>query len=330
MFETQRLFREAIFFKLTSFFVIFCLSGFSSCQKKKNSEEEEYKGNITISGAFALYPLIVEWAEEFEKLHPEVKVNIMAGGTGKGITDVLTGSADLGMVSRDLNPIEQEKGARKIAVAKDAVVPVISTENPLLNALRRKGATRDELKKIWITGEINDWRQLSETDDISYPIQVFTRSDASGAPETWAGFLGYRQENLIGTGVFGDPGVAEAIKKDPHGIGYNNIIYAYDPATRKPYAQLYILPIDFNADGKITSDEDFYDSYDSLTKAIRTGVFPSPPGRELYLVSKGSPQRFIVKAFLRWIFQEGQKFIEPTGYVPLSKDRMQEELAKLN
>ncbi|MCL5611430.1 MAG: hypothetical protein M1485_02585, partial [Chloroflexi bacterium] len=30
------------------------------------------EGNIAISGAFALYPMMTLWAEEFQKLHPKV------------------------------------------------------------------------------------------------------------------------------------------------------------------------------------------------------------------------------------------------------------------
>src|ERR1700741_3300185 len=89
-------------------------------------------GTITISGAFALYPITVKWAEEFKKLHPEVKFDITAGGAGKGITDALTGLADIGLVSRDLNPEETKKGAFPVAVTKDAVIPTINAKHPLL------------------------------------------------------------------------------------------------------------------------------------------------------------------------------------------------------
>ena len=98
-----------------------------------SEQKPTLSGNITISGAFALYPLAVKWAEEFRKINPGVKIDISAGGAGKGITDVLTGAADIGMVSRDINPEETKRGAYPIAVAKDAVVPTCSASNPLLS-----------------------------------------------------------------------------------------------------------------------------------------------------------------------------------------------------
>jgi len=41
---------------------------------------DDLSGTISISGAFALYPITVKWADEFKKLHPNVKFNISAGG----------------------------------------------------------------------------------------------------------------------------------------------------------------------------------------------------------------------------------------------------------
>ena len=93
-----------------------------SCnQAEKNARKaggDTLQGKITISGAFALYPLVVTWAEKFQKLHPRVTVNVSAGGAGKGMTDALTKMVDLGMYSKAVSPEEQAKGAWWIAVAK--------------------------------------------------------------------------------------------------------------------------------------------------------------------------------------------------------------------
>lgn len=80
------------------------------------------QGTITVSGAWALYPMMVRWGEEFQKLHPDVKFDISAGGAGKGMADALSGAVDIGMVSRTIYPEEVEKGAFWVAVTKDAVL----------------------------------------------------------------------------------------------------------------------------------------------------------------------------------------------------------------
>ena len=76
--------------------------GSSSNNKVEN--DGKLKGELSLSGAFALYPLAVVWAEEFQKLNPDVKVDVSAGGAGKGMTDVLAGVVDFGMVSREVYP----------------------------------------------------------------------------------------------------------------------------------------------------------------------------------------------------------------------------------
>ena len=69
-------------------------------------------------------------------------------------------------------------------------------------------------------------------------------------------------------GVYGDPGLAQAVKKDVTGIGYNNLAYLYDLKTRKQVAGVHALPIDVNGNGKIDADENFVpDTIDNLTDA---------------------------------------------------------------
>ena len=75
------------------------------------SDDGKLHGELSLSGAFALYPLAVEWADEFKKNNPDVRVDVSAGGAGKGMTDVLAGMVDFGMVSREVYPPEIEKGA---------------------------------------------------------------------------------------------------------------------------------------------------------------------------------------------------------------------------
>lgn len=293
------------------------------------AQTKPLKGNISLSGAFALYPLAVKWAEEFKKLHPGVKIDISAGGAGKGITDALAGVIDLGMVSRDIHPEEYKKGAWAFAVAKDAVVPTINSKNPKIKEILVKGLSQSAAKKIFITGEYKNWGQVLGIQS-SIPLHVYTRSDACGAAETWAKFFGKSQENLLGTAVFGDPGLASAIQKDALGIGYNNLSYAYDFKTQKPHPNILVLPIDRNNNGKIDQDENFYGTSAQLISAIAAGKYPTPPARDLYLVSRGKPSNTIVIAFLKYILTEGQKFNVPNGYISLSKEKRTANLQKIN
>lgn len=308
---------------LLTFELIVILSG---CGQQVDSTKTE---NIAISGAFALYPLAVKWAEIYKRDHPNVQIDISAGGAGKGMTDALSGSVNLGMFSRKIEQAEIDKGVWWVAVTKDAVLPVVNHKNPHITALRQKGMTQEQFKKIFITQEITTWGELLGNNDPS-KIHVYTRSDASGAADSWASYLGKKQENLKGTGVFGDPGLAEAISKDPNGIGYNNTIFIYDLKTGQKQPTLEVVPIDINNNQSVDGNENFYASFRDIQMAIAQGKFPSPPARELYFVSKGKPSNAATIAFLKWILTNGQKYIEENGFVQLPSEKISQELQKLN
>lgn len=318
--------RKIILIGITT--IIVCLT-FFGCGSGNRKNKEGLQGEITISGAFALYPLVVKWAEEFRQENPGVRIDISAGGAGKGMTDALAKVADLGMVSRDIYPAEIEKGAVAFAVAKDAVVPTISVENPLYNEIMKKGLSREAAQELWIRGNYKNWEDLlGRTGNTS--LHVYTRSDACGAAETWAAWFGAKQEDLGGTAVFGDPGLAMAVQKDKLGIGYNNLSYAYDEKSRKTNPGIAIIPMDVDGNGIIEDHELFYDTKDQVIQAIMDDKYPSPPARDLYLVSNGIPDKPEVIAFIQYILTRGQEHNVPSGYISLSQAKLDEGLAKFN
>jgi len=288
----------------------------------------ELEGTVAISGAFALYPMMTRWGEEFQKENPKVQFDISAGGAGKGMADALSNAVDIGMVSRDITPEEEGKGAFWVAVVKDAVFPTINAKNPVLQDLLKKGATQETLVGIFITGEVKTWGQVVGRPEVTDEIHVFTRSDACGAAEVWAKYLGgKKQEDLLGVAVFGDPGLLDAVVKDPLGIGYNNLNYAYDMKSGQPVAGAAILPIDKNGDGQADADE-LIETKGEAVQAVASGKYPSPPARALNLVTNGKPSG-VVKAFIEWILTKGQQYVGEAGYIQLTQEQLDASQQKL-
>lgn len=283
---------------------------------------------VAVSGAFALYPLMIEWSEQYKATHPNVKFEISAGGAGKGMTDALSELVDIGMVSREIYQAEIDKGAFWVAVARDAVVVTVSGDNPVLSDLLAKGVTVEKLIGVFITGEITTWGQLVNRPEVTDGINVYTRSDACGAAATIAKYLGYNQEDLLGVGIFGDPGLAEAVKTDALSIGYNNVNYAYDMESGRAVEGVSAVPLDVDGNGLVDQDEDFYDERSEIITAIIDGTYPSPPARDLYLVTKSGFQGATLD-FVRWVLAEGQEYAEASGYVSVSEAAARDELAKL-
>lgn len=297
-------------------------------QASPRRSAEDTQGVITVSGAFALYPMMQRWAEEYHKIHPGVEFDISAGGAGKGMTDALAGAVDIGMVSRQVTAEEEARGAYWVPVVMDAVFPTVSDRNPVLDDLLAKGVSQETFIKIFITGEIKTWGEVVGKPEITDEIHPYTRADACGAADVWAGYLGgKKQEDLLGIAISGDPGLLDAVIKDPLGIGYNNLNYAYDAASGKPVEGVIVVPIDRNGNGMAESDERL-ETRAEAQEAVATGRYPSPPARPLNLVTKGKP-RGLVQDFLEWVLTDGQQFVGEAGYVALSPDVLAEALDKI-
>ncbi|OGO20918.1 MAG: phosphate ABC transporter substrate-binding protein [Chloroflexi bacterium RBG_16_48_8] len=296
-----------------------------------SSEMESIDSNpqqtITISGAWALYPMMVRWAEEFHTTYPQVEFDISAGGAGKGMVDALAGAVDIGMVSRKIYQEEIEKGAFWVSVTRDAVFVTVNELNPVLDELRSQGISQETLVGIYITGEITTWGQVVGQLEIQDPVNVYTRSDAAGAPATFAEYLGKNQEDLLGIGVYGDPGVLDAVIKDPLGIGYNNLTYAFDASSGKPVQGAFVVPLDVNANG-IMDPEEWFETKGQAVQAVAGGYYPAPPARDLNLVTLGKPTG-VVRDFIEWVLTDGQGYVNEVGYIGLSREQLQMELTKI-
>ena len=301
---------------------------FSTPWGAANAQTSKLKGTISISGAFALYPLAAKWAAEFKKINPNVNINLSACGSGKGMSDVLTKSADIGMLSRDVTTTESSKGAYVIDVACDAVVMFVNSSNPQLSDILAHGINKSAASNVFITGRYTTWGQATGIKS-NVPIRIYSRMDASGDGDVWAKYFGKKQEDLLGVSVSGAPGLVQAVKKDPLGIGYCSIGYAYDAITKQVNPGIKILGIDLNSNGKIDADENFYNTLNDLLKAITSGKYPTPPARDLYFVTNGKPSNPIVQEFIKFVLTDGQKFVSDTGYVGFAKSKLDKELLKV-
>ena len=315
------------------------LIGSSGCGQKTTDQDKGpaaggsakgsfLEGTIRVSGAWALYPMMVRWGEEFAKVHPKVRVDISAGGAGKGVADALANLVDIGMVSREVNPEEVKKGGFFIPVVKDAVFPVLNQGNPVFQkGLASKGARKKTFIDLWINGRTLTWGEIVgyrfEGQGAGlYKIRLLWRCGDMGPVSG-----GKKQEDLTGVGVYGDPGLAEAVRKDLFGTGYNNLNYAYDARTGLPLPGLQIIPIDVNENGKVDPEEDLTTKSNAI-QAVVSGRYPSPPARDLYLMTK---DRFKgpAREFIRWILTDGQKYVDEMGYIKLKETQIDEALKKI-
>jgi phosphate transport system substrate-binding protein len=293
---------------------------------------------IKISGANALQPMMQVWADEYQKIHPEIIIDVGGGGAGKGMTEALAGVVDIGMYSQEITQDNIDDGVFWVSVAADAVVATMSDQNPVKDILLRKGVTKQQLEDIFThtyeTRTIKTWGQLAGNASLSNErIWVYTRQDSCGAAGMWALYLGnYKQDNFSSAAdaaVIEDAPLLKAIKNDQNGIGYNNINTVYNMSSKIPYDGTLPIPLDLNENGIIDENESFYHNNTEIATAIKNHIYPWPPARNLHLVTKDNFTG-AAKEFINWILTDGQQYVSISGYIPLSQEALAEQIQYLN
>lgn len=154
-----------------------------------------FKAQITFLGSSTLAPVISSIATNFieehstwDKVDPSfpaetIAIYVSAGGSGAGVKAVLDGTADFGMLARDIKNEELEKigDANVFKLGIDALTISVNPENPILSV--KDNLTTEELRKIF-SGEYKYWDEL----DSSLPhneIVVVTRDLGGGAHEVF-------------------------------------------------------------------------------------------------------------------------------------------------
>ncbi|ERS81065.1 hypothetical protein Q672_07050 [Marinobacter sp. EVN1] len=288
--------------------------------------------DIRVSGGWGPYPLMVIWANEYQKSHDNVDITVSGGGTGKGVSDVLNGQSDIGMMGRDPAQKEIDQGLFPIAIIKDSVVGTVNKSNPAYKEIVEQGLSREDLKAIF-SGEVTTWGEVIGKDLSDDTIEVYGRSDASGAAKTWFKFFSDESQshfqNLADANFNGDQPVAAAVAKEPNAIGFNNLNFAFNVETGEYVGDIRPLPLDLNGDNRISDDEAFYQNRDVFLTAVADGRYPSPPARLMYVAGKG-PFKGEVKQFVDWILTEGQQYVAENGYVKLPDAALESQRRYLN
>jgi phosphate transport system substrate-binding protein len=281
-------------------------------------------GSLNGIGSDTMVNMMTLWAEAFNKLYPNVKIQIEGKGSATAPPALTAGTAQLGPMSRKMKPeeedaFEKEHGFKplRVSVALDCLAVYVNKDNPI------KGLTLAELDGIFSKthksghADVSVWGQVGLTGDwADMAMSMYGRNSASGT------YL-YFQEHALGKGDYkstvkeqpGSAAVVNSVATDRAGIGYSGIGYRTSEVRAIPLAK----------DSKSPLVEPTFDN------ALK-GKYPL--GRSLYIyVAKrpGEPLPTLIEEFLRFVLSsEGQKIVVKDGYGPLPAkiDAKQLELLK--
>jgi len=293
-----------------------------------DSSLPEYKkvsgvsGNLSSIGSDTLNNLMTLWAEGFRKLYPNVNIQIEGKGSSTAPPALISGTAQLGPMSRPMNAKEVEEFEKAygfkptpIGVALDALAVYVHKDNPLKAlSMDQVDAIFSQTRKRSYKEDIKTWDQLGLTGSwTGKPISLYGRNSASGT-------YGFFKEHALAKGDYKDtvkeqPGsasVVQGVTSDLYGIGYSGIGYRTSGVRVVPLASK-------------TGDTPSDGSYDE----VLAGKYPL--GRMLYVYVVRKPNEApspLIAEFIKYtLSKEGQEVVVKDGYLPLPAKVSDQQMA---
>lgn len=271
--------------------------------------QDDCQSQILFCGSTSLYPIISSLASSFtekyvtwDKVNAQfpnshISVYVAPGGSGVGVKAAVDGTADFGMLARDIKDSEIEslgENYKAFVVAKDALTVSVNAQNPLCE--KTDSLDTDTIRKIF-AGEIATWDQV----DASLPaetINVYIRDLSGGAYEVFQkSVMGESEVTASATQSASMTELATNIAGDPWGIGYAGF-GAYNKANAEKKV-LFAMKVD----GVEATEENIISGVYTIQRPVMfvTGKVVSPSAQ----------------AFIDYIFsQTGYDVVVKNGYIP--------------
>lgn len=227
------------------------------------------QGKLVVTGSSTMAPLLADIGKRFEARHPGKRIDVQTGGSSRGMTDVMNGLADIGMVSRAPKP--QEHDMYGVVVALDGIGIILHASNPV------RELTDEQIKGIY-TGAMTDWSQVG---GLPGRITVVNKAQGRSTLELFLQHFQLANRDIHPNVVIGDneQGI-KTVAGNPNAIGYVSIGTAhYDAEQGVP---IRLLPLN---------------RIPASLERVRNRTFPL--SRPLTLVTK-SPPAGLIKNFIEF------------------------------
>jgi phosphate transport system substrate-binding protein len=147
---------------------------------------------LVLTGSSTIAPLMSEIGKRFEKANPGVQIDVQSGGSSRGVNDVRSGMADIGMASRELKA--DEKSLASAVVALDGVGVILHKDNPV------KSLTDAQIVAIY-TGKISNWKDVGGKDA---RITVVNKAEGRSTLELFMQHFNVKNSDIVAQVVIGD------------------------------------------------------------------------------------------------------------------------------
>jgi phosphate transport system substrate-binding protein len=266
----------------------------------------ELQGKVSIDGSSTVFPISEAAASQFQKLYPNVSVNVGVSGTGGGFKRFVKGEIDISDASRPIDAAEVKAAKEnnikfvELPIAYDGLTIVVHPSNDWVDQL-----TVDEIKKIYLAdGAVKTWAEV-RSGWPDKPLQVFSPGTDSGTfdyfKEVVAGKEGSlrsdmstsEDDNVLVTGVSGSPNAIAFFGAAYYEENKDKVkaIPVVNPETQKA-----VFP---------------------TSATIESGEY-APFSRPLFIyVTSNAAARPEIKRFVSFYLENASAMAKQVGYVPL-------------
>ena len=238
---------------------------------------------ISIAGSTTVLPVAQAAAEEYMNQHSNADIQVSGGGSGVGATSVIGGTADIGMLSRDLKASEKEGNTLKeFVVGKDGIALVGHPSNTVSDL------SLEQVKAIY-QGTITNWKEVGGADS---EIVLIGRDSSSGTREFFTEFVLDKEDAAKEMQELNSNGaVAQAVSITPGAIGYVSLEYVDD--SLKAFSIGGVAP---------------------TVENVISGVYEI--NRPLLMVTNGEPEGLAADYLAFILSEEGQQILKDSGFIP--------------
>ncbi|MEL3907525.1 MAG: phosphate ABC transporter substrate-binding protein [Treponemataceae bacterium] len=204
-------------------FIVLALGLLFSCDKKEETttsatepveeQKPELTGSVSTNGSTSMASVINSLAEAFMDKNPGVNITYDPTGSGTGVESVDSGTADIGLASRDLKDGEKANGLKSTVLALDGIA-IIANENCTVDDI-----SLDTLGKVF-RGEIKNW---SEVGGESLPIACIGREAGSGTRDGFESITKTKGECKLQSELTSTGAVISSVANNKNAIGYASL-----------------------------------------------------------------------------------------------------------
>lgn len=280
--------------------------------------QDKLAGSIKADGSSTVFLISERMADNFTKLHPDVKISVSFAGTGGGFKRFAAGETDISNASRAIKDAEADKCKKngieftELQVAWDGLAVVVHPKNNWAKKL-----TVEQLRQIWHPKTApKKWSDV----DPAWPnaeIKLFGADSDSGTFDYFTEAINGK-EKLIRTDYqpsADDNVIVNGVVNNQYAMGFFGVAY-YEQnkdklavvAVMNPKTKDYVIP---------TQETVLKKTY-------------APLSRPLYIYVKNSSlKRPEVREFVNY-HMRNPEIVRRSGYVPLSNLQSSQQRKRLD